>query len=258
MNVGGMEEGARQAWLAALGIPLYSARSFLPGAKEAEPIEFVAYELAETPVAEVAIISSDPVESEPAVSDAVVSKPTVTGETPSAPSKPQQIATPVPVVAAPKSDATKTTREIAVQTAQVPPAASYPQFHCKVLSLAPNVMGIIALGAIPDLSQQEYDFLHNCIRALWGEPQYENSKNFKWPYNNNPGFPRDVDAAREAFASFLLRQFPPAQRWLVFGQTIGVYAKAALPQAQLVIAPTLHELLKNPIAKRQLWLNWHV
>ncbi len=45
--------------------------------------------------------------------------------------------------------------------------------------------------------------------------------------------------------------------WLVLGETLGVYVRAALPQQTVIVAPALRELLENPAAKRALWQALH-
>lgn len=232
-----MNEGRRQRYLAALGIPLWTARHDLPGALAASPLAFVAFVdagLAETGPATIPAVPVPAAEPQPAS---------------------VAVAAPAPVLvqkAAPQRDV------------QLPPASSpagdagFPRFSCHVQPLAPGWNGVIALDDVPDLSAQEYRLLDNLIQALGGDAAMGGAReHFRWPMSPNPSIPRDAGAAREALAAFLGRRREGPVRWLVLGETLGVYVRAALPQQTVIVAPALRELLENPAAKRALWQALH-
>lgn len=240
----GLEEGRRQAWLAALGIPLFTARHSLPGALGAEPLHYVPFESwQELPVEEETTNGSateniNSVEPPLVVSSSVVAAPPpvaarqVIAEQKIAPSSSVMVASP------PRSQ-----------------SASYPRFRCYIQQLSPNTMGLITLADMPDLSASEHQLLSGIVQMLAGDAMGsfdEQRFRFQWPLSANPTIRRDADALRETLTQYCQR-FPDCPRWIVFGETVAIYMKAALPQKKVLAAPTLNELLRNPIAKRQLW-----
>ena len=252
----GMDEGRRQAWLAALGIPLWSSRQDLPGAKPSAGLEFVAFSEA-PPLSEESALSErhDAAAAASALAIAGSASPAVLSRA---------------VKAAPvESPSFETPARVANQGAQassVSPSASrpatttnpdYPRFACRVELLAPGWLGVIALDDAPDLSAQEYRLLGNLVQALGGDGAVAGAReHFRWPLSPNPSIPRDAGAAREALAAFLGRR-REATRWLVLGETLAVYVRTALPQHQVIAAPMLRELLESPAAKRRLWQALH-
>lgn len=240
----GMEEGRRQAWLAALGIPLWSSRQDLPGAKPSAGLEFTAFleAAASLPVAETA-------EAEVGIPAVVEAAPVFSEQG----SRPIEPATPSRVVSVPAQVASTS------QSSEKPTTSNpdHPRFACRVELLAPGWLGVIALDDAPDLSAQEYRLLGNLVHALGGDGAAAGAReHFRWPLSPNPSIPRDAGAAREALAAFLGRR-REATRWLVLGETLAVYVRTALPQHQVIAAPMLRELLENPAAKRSLWQALH-
>ncbi|MDI1300309.1 MAG: hypothetical protein PSX71_00170 [bacterium] len=235
----GMNEGRRQRYLVALGIPLWTARHDLPGALPANPLAFVAFVgagLAETGLA--ATVSAPA--AEPQSASLAVTAP--------APVPVQKAALP----ATPQNDAPPP------RTSTVTGDAGFPRFSCRVQPLAPGWNGVIALDDVPDLSAQEHRLLDNLMQALGGDTDMTGAReNFRWPMSPNPSIARDAGAAREALAAFLGRRREGPVRWLVLGETLGVYVRAALPQQTVITAPALRELLENPSAKRALWQAVH-
>jgi hypothetical protein len=211
-------EGRRQAYLAALGIPLWSPRASLAGALALPPRVFVAWTAAA------------------AVPERETASPSVAA-TPAAP--PAQA--PRPVAPPP------------LQT-----ASGFPRFACRVQELAPGWMAVIALeNDAPDLSAREHRLLANLKLALGGEEGAAGQPEFfRWPLSPNPAIPRDAGAAREALAAFLARR-GSSGRWLVLGETLAAYVHGALPAQQVAAAPALGELLAMPAAKRRLWQALH-
>lgn len=240
----GMEEGRRQAYLAALGIPLWSSRHDLPGALPSGGVEFepfVVEDFAED-LAEAAALASipvsNPVHPEPVEGHLAESREPV-------PRRSRESGNPAPS---------------STENVQSPPAAntaSHPRFAFRVQRLAPGLLVVIALDDAPDLSAREYRLLENLMQALGADITADTGReHFRWPLSPNPAIPRDAGAAREALSAFLGRR-QEAERWLVLGETLAVYVRAALPQCPVVAAPTLGELLESPVAKRRLWQALH-
>lgn len=236
----GMDEGQRQSYLAALGIPLWSSRHDLPGALPSAGLEFAAWvnEGQLPDVLPVAVPAENPVQPAAVVPQAL------------APEKPAAI---------PPNVISETRAQAAVSepapTARAPAASdTYPRFACRVQLLGPGLLGVIALDDVPDLSAQEYRLLENLVLAVGGDIAADAGReHFRWPLSPNPAIPRDAGAAREALAAFLGRR-REAIRWLVLGETLSVYVRTALPQHTVIAAPLLRELLESPAAKRRLWL----
>ncbi len=240
----GMDEGQRQSYLAALGIPLWSSRHDLPGAQPSAGLEFTAW-VSEGQLPE-GLSADVPVEKP--VQVAVVTPPTI------APEKPATIP-PRAAAEAPLQTAVRKGEPVARPASAIPD--SYPRFACRVQLLAPGLLGVIALDDVPDLSAQEYRLLENLVLAVGGDIAADAGReHFRWPLSPNPAIPRDAGAAREALAAFLGRR-REATRWLVLGETLSVYVRTALPQHTVIAAPQLRELLENPAAKRSLWQALH-
>jgi hypothetical protein len=236
------DEGRRQAYLAALGIPLWSSRHDLPGAAPSTGLAYAAF--VDLNASEPApVLAQEPVREQPVAT----TRP---------PAGPYDAARHEP----PRHDV----REPSSPAAPVParPAAAinpaFPRFACRVELLAPGWLAVIALDDVPDLSAQEYRLLGNLVQALGGDGAAESAReHFRFPVSPNPAIPRDAAAAREALAAFLGRR-REATRWLVLGQTLAAYVRGALPPAHTVVAAaTLRELLESPAAKRALWQALH-
>lgn len=239
----GMEEGQRQSYLAALGIPLWSSRHDLPGAQPSAGLEFAAWV------------------SEEQLPDAVLAD--VPEENPV---QPAVTIAQTPAAVAPANSSGLSSKAVLEAPAFATRSASassdsYPRFSCRVQLLAPGFLAVIALDDMPDLSAQEHRLLENLVLALGGDITADTGReHFRWPLSPNPAIPRDAGAAREALAAFLgRRRMSPDEktRWLVLGDTLSVYVRTALPQHAVIAAPTLRELLANPAAKRALWQALH-
>lgn len=226
-----MDEGRRQAYLAALGIPLWTSRYELPAALPSDALDFTPW-LTEAEadaeesrvVEEASVVVAAPPPSKPAISPKV--EPAIKASSPSP--------TREPVAAA--------------------PAANFPRFSCLVQWLAPEILVVMDLHNNPDLSAQEYRLLSNIAMAMGGDSALNPEREgLRWPmHESNPRFPRDIDSARETLAA-LIKKRGPAKRYIVLGETLGAYVRAGLPQQPVVVAASLAELLRQPMAKRQLW-----
>lgn len=236
------EEGRRQAYLAALGIPLWSSRHDLTGAAPSAGLAYVAF------VDPDAALAAPPVTAQPAAERPVAARPPLT----------QQGDAPRQPVREPSAAATAQTAPPLARPAAAAINPAFPRFSCRVELLAPGWLGVIALDDVPDLSAQEYRLLGNLVQALGGDGAAESAReHFRFPVSPNPAIPRDAAAAREALAAFLGRR-REATRWLVLGETLAAYVRGALPPAHTVVAAaTLRDLLENPAAKRALWQALH-
>lgn len=227
-----MEEGRRQAYLAALGVSLWTARYELPAALPSDELCFVPWQVEQVGT-EVGGAEAD-------------SAPVATAAAP----LPQEVSPPAPV--------TPKVATLAVAPVARPAQASgFPRFACFVQRLAPDVVGVVDLNNNLDLSAQEYRLLANIMRAMSGDVSNSPREQLRWPmYESNPRFPRDAEHARQALAALLAKQ-GAAKRYIVFGETLGVYVRAGLPQQTVRVGPTLAEILSQPAAKRQLWQAIH-
>lgn len=251
-------EGRRQAYLAALGIPQWSARLALPGARPAPALVPVAWRDA-APLAEAltaapmdeAGVSAGYELAEPAapvLASAVVSEAALEPET--APSAADR---------APELPVLEHTRPLPAAEPPRPPviaaSSGYPRFAFQLVALAPDCLACLDLDNAPDLNGAEHQLLQSLTVALNPQHPFEpaGATVFAWPLLNNPAWPRDAVAAREAVAGFLLRRQAPEVRWLVLGEGLLPYLPASLTAARPVVAPALAELLRNPAAKRALW-----
>lgn len=233
----GMNEGRRQSYLAALAIPLWSSRRELTGALPATPLEFAAFvEAGVTEVVEPAVADSSSI---PVVPEALVAA-VQNSEAPVA-----------------RQASVQKTEMVSERATSAPADEKFPRFSCRVQRLAAGWLGVIAMDDVPDLSAQEYRLLGNIMQALGDDGHSEEVReHFRWPLSPNPSMARDAGAAREALAAFLARR-PESARWLVLGETVAVYVRAALPGQTVIAAPSLPELLANPAAKRALWQMLH-
>lgn len=230
----GHDEGRRQAYLAALGIPLWSARQPLPGALPSAPLEFLPYTHAG---------GSLPAQS--------------------ADREPER--TPVPAAPEPLKPQERPRQESVQVSAREPVNAiaqapdedqeRFPRFICRVQALAPGWSAVVVLGEAPDLSAQEHRLLANIASALGGDPTaLQPCEHLRWPLNRNPALDHSAGAMVEWLAHAL--KLPPG-RCIVFGEKMAAYVRAALPGHKVIAAPLLADLLAQPAVKRQLWQTLH-
>lgn len=238
----GGDEGQRQAYLAALGLPLWTARYDLPGAASSLPLMHVPF-CADIPdAAELPVVSMVPVAPETALSD----QGAPVSEVSTAPAR-QERQTPVmptPAAAAAVAD-----------PVSVNPAL--PRFALRVQALAPGWLAIIALGDVPDLSAQEYRLVSGISHALGAAPDFSGPASLlRWPLNSNPRLDHGAGAAVEWLSHAL--KVPEGWRCLVLGESVAVHVRAALPAATVMVAgPALATLLSMPQTKKSLWLSLH-
>lgn len=249
MHVSPGDEGRRQAYLAALGIPLWSTRIDLAGALPAAPLEFVPFVADAEPRLAEAVPAPDVPPAAAASGAGTVAMPA------SADAAPAPAGTPVPPVpvrqvspAAPRVQEPAPAASPRVASTQDP---RLPRLACRVWTLAPGLCAAVALDDAPDLSAAEHRLLAGIALALDApEPPQALGNLLRWPLNRNPALDHGPEAM-QAWLAHALRL--PAGRCVAFGRALAGHLQAALPDRHLVIAPTLGELLVDPAAKRQLW-----
>ncbi|MDO8266672.1 MAG: hypothetical protein Q7T32_02415 [Moraxellaceae bacterium] len=236
----GGDEGQRQAYLAALGLPLWTARYDLPGAASSLPLMHVPF-CADIPdAAELPVVSMVPVAPETALSD----QGAPVSEVSTAPLRQERKAPVMPIPAA-----------AVANPVSVNPA--FPRFALRVQALAPGWLAIIALGDVPDLSAQEYRLVSGISHVLGAAPDFSGPASLlRWPLNSNPRLDHGAGAAVEWLSHAL--KVPEGWRCLVLGESVAVHVRAALPAATVMVAgPALATLLAMPQTKKSLWLSLH-
>lgn len=262
------DEGRRQAYLAALGIPLWSARAELPGALPSVPLAFVPF-LAEVaiPVAPApspaAAQGAGPMPANAARVTAPASAAPVTASAARAQASAERA---TPAAGEPDSAAAAASGEAVVVTRAGRPAAAnvaaeaprrpaqderFPRLSCRAWTLAPGMSAVVALDDAPDLSAAEYHLLDNIARALEAsEMPAAVGELLRWPLNRNPALDHGPGALHIWLGHAL--RLPPG-RCVVFGEALAWHVSAALPGTVVVAAPALGELLADAGAKRRLW-----
>lgn len=230
-------EGRRQAYLAALGIPLWSARQALPGALPGAPLVFVPF-----------LSGAEVAPAAPEVTSAAAARQAVM------PAREAAAAPHVTAAAAPEIRRERSPVPPAVTPATPAPAPTgdsrFPRLGCCLRSLGPGWTAVIDLDDAPDLAALEYRLLDNIALALGAEaPPDASGETLRWPLNRNPS----LDHGRDAMLAWLRHalRLPPGA-CVVFGEALAGHVQAALPERGVVVAPALGELLANPTAKRHL------
>lgn len=237
-DVGSGDEGRRQAYLAALGVPLWTARFDLPGAAVSLPLQPLAFVVDSAGLVEVA-------------------------EAPAPAAAPVADTSPIARYAEPPASVIPSeTPAESLQRAEAPtpgsssPATATPRFSLRVQALAPGWLGVVSLGEVPDLSAREYQLLAGLAEALGAAPDFTAPVGLlRWPLNRNPRLDHGAAAAVE-WLSHALR-VPEGWRCLVLGDA-AVHVRAAVPAAVPVTAgPALAAMLASPGLKKSLWRALH-
>lgn len=243
------EEGRRQAWLAALGIPLWTARHPLPGALPAPPLDYVPWvggEPAHAVAPEAQVAPAAP-------------QPELPHQAPVVQGAPATARMALPATPAAHSTAARLTpsAEAPRPPAPVPDIAAgdFPHFVCRVQALAPGWSAVVNLGDAPDLSALEHRLLGAIAEALGGDAlALPPCEHLRWPLNRNPALDHGARAMIE-WLSHALR-LPPG-RCIVFGAAMATHVRSAFPALAITAAPQLSELLDDPLRKRELWRSLH-
>ena len=224
-----LSEGRRREYLAALGVPLFSARRVLPGAAVS-----VVAEVATQPAAEPVATLLPPVMQARAQLAATVSAAA-------------RVVSPVPMPVPKAAPVDPVPITVAVTPA--------PRFACRLMPLGEQGFVLLDLGEFPDvvageilnLPAAEQQLWRNLQRALaWypGEPEPD----FIWPRAVKGMLGDDADTARDMLSAWLKRQIQPQARLWVFGEALAPFVTR--PHRLL---PSLAVLLSSPLAKRQVW-----
>lgn len=227
-----LSEGRRREYLAALGVPLFSARRVLPGA-------------AVSVVADVVMQAA----AEPA---AAVASPVMPVRTPLAEKVSVAARVVLPELMSVPKAAPVEPVPVAVAAVESTPA---PRFACRLMPLGEQGFVLLDLGVFPDvvageilnLPAAEQQLWRNLQRALdWypGEPEPD----FIWPRAVKGMLGDDADTARDMLSAWLKRQIQPQARLWVFGEALAPFVTR--PHRLL---PGLTALLSSPLAKRQVW-----
>ena len=243
MVMSSMDEGRRQAYLASLGLPLWTARHDVPGASPSSLLVFEPFLRGQPEIHPVGPEMVQQDSAEPVVSAAVAPAP-IASVTPTRPA----------VAAVPASDPIDPALE--GQIASTTPSAT--RFTLRVQALAPGWLGVVALGDVPDLSASEHRLLAAISHALGASPDFSGSTSLlRWPLNNNPRMDHSEAAAIDWLRNAM--KIPEGSRCVVLGEAISVLIRTALPASTVMVAgPSLATLLATPLAKKSLWLSLHV
>ncbi len=233
-----LNEGRRREYLAALGVPLFSARRALPGAAVSVPAAWLAP--ITSPVVADEQRSALPTGLPLAAKGSAIARVVLP--------EPMQAPKAAPV-------ASSATPVAAVTAAPAVTSTPGPRFACRLMSLGEPGFVLLDLGEFPDvvagevlnLSAAEQQLWRNLQRALaWypGEPEPD----FIWPRATKGLLGDDAETARDMLSAWLKRQIQPQARLWVFGEALAPFVTR--PHRLL---PSLSVLLASPLAKRQVW-----
>lgn len=270
-----MSEGRRQAYLAALGIPLWTARANGPLAGQSAPVRFVAYELEQEAdvvdiEAEVQPLAVFPLASAPASPSASV-KPLASAvpEQDDADYAPPPVYDDEPPLEAYLDDpeyqqaqVIDSVRKFAepaqsptpVLPALVKPAASVEQPINFRFGVYPCGLWQLIVPRSQLLSPSEAQLLNNIQRVL--QKEQAAPLLFSWPMVNNYAIPRHKRAAREALEAFFKNQALTDKGYIVLADHEDELVELLKQStAKPVLShPGLSFLLQQPALKKALWL----
>lgn len=259
-------EGRRQAYLAALGIPLWTVRQELSHAAPSSPTIFVAFE--EGFFAGVSIDAES------------ISIKTSVDELTNAPTSTEILAPENPLLFSPPEYDDEPPLEAYLDDPEYQQAAVIDGFK-HVLAPPPVVastpiasklvtsqeqpiqfkFGVYACGQwqiiVPRsqlLSPSESQLLANIQRALpvaSSQPIF-----FTWPMVNNYAIPRHKKAAQEALVSFFRSQAASQKGYILLADYEQDLAELLMASTEkpVIIQPSLSMLLQQPLQKKALWL----
>lgn len=268
------EEGRRQAYLAAIGIPLWTARRPLPHAAEADSLVHSPF-LAEDdyPEEELADIPTDlraedgatadtdgeedfgdfpegPPDDGPPL-DAYLDDPDIREAATRGPQSGLALSRQLrqPESPAPTAPPVLTRPQPALDT----PDEDLQPVHFQ-FSLFPCGRTGLIVPRLSLLSPSEDRLLGNLLQALTGARAAPLS--FLWPVVNNHAIPRHRRAAREALGGFLGQQGKGVSAFVVLGEheTELHGLLAASTDRPVRPVPGLAMMLQQPMRKRDVWL----
>lgn len=220
-----LPEARRRGFLAALGVPLLTARRVLPGAAPSQPA-FVPEPVA-TP------------ETPRATSPAAIAAAAVVAPRPAP--RPER-----EVIASPAKAETSAATSVPVATGE-----AAPSFSCRLLQVSPTLAVLLDLGIYPDLTPAARQ-LWQAVCLAFGWQAQPLGADFTWPLLPSAGARALLDAGPEAARAVLKgrleRDLVPGMRLLVLGEAVAAHVEQ--PHLQL---PALDALLVSPQAKRAFW-----
>jgi hypothetical protein len=259
-------EGRRQAYLAALGIPLWTVRQELSHAAPSSPTTFVAFE--------------DTFFTDVNVDAGSASNQTVIDELPDVQTSTEAFAPEIPALSSPPEYDDEPPLEAYFDDPEYQQAAAIDGFkHVlappPVAKSAPPAsklatsqeqpiqfkFGVYACGQwqiiVPRsqlLSPSEAQLLANIQRALPASSSQPIL--FTWPMVNNYAIPRHKKAAQEALVSFFRSQALSQKGYILLADYEQDLAGLLMESTKkpVVIQPSLSMLLQQPLQKKALWL----
>lgn len=274
MTPGLAEEGRRQAYLAALGIPVWTARRPLAHAAAADALSWMPFVDDEDPETDTL-----PVERsiEPARQAGWPEERTAVAEFSSAPAAwqdgPPDDGPPLdaylddPDIRDAAQRGPQSGRGLSRQLQAPPPEPARPvtlppvvvsdddmqPVHFQFAFFVSGRQGLI-IPRLSLLSPSEDKLLGNILQAMTGHraPPVP----FQWPMVTNHNIPRHRRAAREALGGFLARQGQGLQGLVVLGEhETELYALlSAATTLPVCLMAGLGMLLQQPMRKRDVWL----
>lgn len=271
------DEGRRQAYLSALGIPVWTTRRELPHAASAETLEFVPWLVDEPEFAEedqsVGLDSSGSVQSGPEDQSSAPEDDFygMTAGGPPDDGPPLDAYLDDPDIRAAAEIGAQSGKALTRQLLDKPAPAQSAPVSAPVRAAIPESaadlqpvrfqFALFACGryslVVPRfqlLSPSEDKLLGNILAAMTG--QRTSPLQFAWPMVNNHAIPQHRRAACEALSGFLLRQDKKLKGFILLGEheheLAAIFGQSSpLP---VTMQPGLGMLLQQPMRKRDLWL----
>lgn len=259
------EEGRRQSYLAALGVPVWTARFPMPSAAASQTLTYVPYGSPDI---------DEEVETISGSLEACFDEERLSGDSLLFDEGP-------PLEAYqddPEFQAPAKRGPVSASNAIVTEVTPVPREPAQLRNASRPLAGVNELLDTNDQPVQFRFALFRCDRTILIVPRYQllspsedkllrnillASANpsaqpvpFAWPMVNNPAIPQHRRAAEEALRPFLARQTAQARCLVILGEheqdlSGMLTACSALPVA---LQPGLGQMLQQPIRKRELWL----
>ena len=256
-------EGRRQAYLAALGIPLWTVRQELSHAAPSSPTCYVAFEDVFFADVSINVESSTSVDALPVTP---TNTETLASEAPSLLSPPEYNDEPPLEAYFDDPEYQQAAAIDGFKHVLAPPPVAIPAPIASKLATSQEQpiqfkFGVYACGQwqiiVPRsqlLSPSEAQLLANIQRALPASSSQPIL--FTWPMVNNYAIPRHKKAAQEALVSFFRSQATSQKGYILLADYEQDLAELLISSTAkpVVIQPSLSMLLQQPLQKKALWL----
>ena len=256
-------EGRRQAYLAALGIPLWTVRQELTHAAPSSPTTFVAFEDVFFADVNVDVESSS---HQAIVDELSIEQANVETFVPALSSPPEYDDEPPLEAYFDDPEYQQAAVIDGLKQVLAPPPVAVPKPTMAKLTTSQEQpiqfkFGVYACGQwqiiVPRsqlLSPSEAQLLVNIQRALpvaSSQPIL-----FTWPMVNNYAIPRHKKAAQEALVSFFRSQAASQKGYILLADYEQDLAELFMASTDkpVIIQPSLSMLLQQPLQKKALWL----